>query len=162
MILYPSLPNSPYVFLVSDIDSIQTSIELQDTSTLLSPPNLLTIGETNGGTVFETMRYIEINGNTLTVERGFDGDARSWEAAKTALSRNFTSYDHNAFISRIEANDRLTNVVTFYDESYTYFVGDTSIGWKCNRWDVSSNVTICLGEINRPITLEDCQSLLFT
>jgi hypothetical protein len=48
------------------------------------------------------VKLVAKNGNQLTVQRGFQGQARAWSAG-TSVSRNFTAYDHDAFKANVEA-----------------------------------------------------------
>lgn len=93
--------NSPITRLSFDIDDTQTIIELDDVSVLPDAPNLITIS--NGNMVDdETCLYTSLDGNFLTVVRGFEGSKRSWEKG-TYVARVFTAYDHNSFKYNIES-----------------------------------------------------------
>lgn len=95
--MYEAKVNSPSTILSSSITDSQTTIELEDATVLPDAPNLLTIGD---GEDAETCRYTNIDGNTVTVEREFEGDAKGWDTG-TPVARNFTAYDHNAFKDNI-------------------------------------------------------------
>ncbi|MCL1924724.1 MAG: hypothetical protein FWF50_03985 [Defluviitaleaceae bacterium] len=100
--MYAGMVNSPETFLVFAISDIDTEIVVHNVSFIPNPPNLLTIGGNNINA--ETVRVTEINGNTLTVERGFQGNARPWESG-AVIFRSFTAYDHDTFIENIETID---------------------------------------------------------
>lgn len=96
--MYPAVVNSPGTELAADITATDTEITVLSASGLPPAPNLLTIGSDETA---ETVRYTAIEGDVLTVERGFQGTAKAWSAG-TKLARNFTAYDHDAFVGNIE------------------------------------------------------------
>lgn len=156
--MYEAIENSPQTTIAFNIDDIQTSIELADVSNLLLPPNLLTIGYDTPNP--ETVKYTEINGNTITVERGFEGTAQSWNS-ESLVARVYTAYDHNSTITNINDSSTFTNIQKFNNDNYIYFVGDVSNGWKVNRWDINNNIMNATGDTNKPMTLGDCESLSY-
>ena len=96
--LYPGMINSSPSFLADAIDAAQTSIDVLDASKLPPAENLLTIGT---GEDAETMRVTAVSGNTLTVERAFQGVARAWDAG-TIIARYFTEYDFHAIMQWLQ------------------------------------------------------------
>lgn len=97
--MYPAVVNSPKTELVVAITETDTEIEVADVSVLLQPEGLAVIGNGEGA---ETIKYTEVEGNLLkNCIRGFQGTAKPWGAG-TRLARNFTAYDHDAFMSNIE------------------------------------------------------------
>ena len=72
--MYTAIPNSPSTTIAVGINDSQTTVELVDTSGLLPAPNLLTFGNNEDA---ETIRYTNIDNNTLTIERGFEGIAKN-------------------------------------------------------------------------------------
>ncbi len=97
--MYKGIPNSPEATLTSDINASQTTITVSDTNIIPEVPNILVIGGNTDNP--ETVKVTGKNGNTLTVERGFQGVPKSWEAG-TIVARNFTEYDYNALKENIE------------------------------------------------------------
>ena len=97
--MYKGIPNSPEATLTSDINASQTTITVSDANIIPEVPNILVIGGNTDNP--ETVKVTGKNGNTLTVERGFQGVPRSWEAG-TIVARNFTEYDYNALKENIE------------------------------------------------------------
>ncbi|WP_314587928.1 hypothetical protein [Paenibacillus terrigena] len=95
--MYPAVVNSLGTELTTDINANAPQIDVVNASVLPPAPNLMTIG--NDETA-ETVRYTVINGNRLTVERGFQGVAKSWSAG-TKVARYFTAYDHDTFRENI-------------------------------------------------------------
>ena len=158
--MYSASVNSPEVHLSAAITIDQTTITLSDTSNLASAPNLLAIGIDT--TEPETVLYTSINGNSVVVQRGFEGVAQEW-SEDTKVARTFTAYDHNAFIANISAGleSNFSDVQSYYSSTYTYFVGDTSSGWKCNRWDTSTEKMVSIGTVNKPANLSECQALTY-
>lgn len=102
--MYAAMVNSPVTEIVADISVTDTVIELLDATKLPTAPNLAVIGSDETA---ETVRYTEVNGNVITVERGFQGAAKSWSAG-TKVARYFTAYDHDSARENIEGlYDRL-------------------------------------------------------
>lgn len=97
-IMYPGMVNSPETTITNNISESDTIIYVLDPARVPEPPNLMTLGT---GTNAETVRVIEINGNAITVERGFQGIAKAWPAG-TVIARNFTEYDYRALKENIE------------------------------------------------------------
>jgi len=163
-IMYEAQVNSPPTYLAESIDSIQTTISLVDTSILPSFPTLLVIGFNKGSP--ETVKALSKNGNIITVERGFEGTAKSWDVG-IPIVRGLTAYDLNVIkrnIEFLELNSQLKFITThkFLDSSYTYFVGDTANGWTVNRYDINNNKTISNGTNDKPVTLLECQALSYS
>jgi len=100
--MYKGMVNSPETTITNDINNTDTIIYvLDETKVPEELPNLMTLGT---GTSAETVKVLEVNGNALTVERGFQGTPRSWNAG-TVIARNFTEYDYNALKVNIETLD---------------------------------------------------------
>ncbi len=97
-VMYPGMVNSPETTITNGISESDTIIYVLDPTRVPEPPNLMTLGT---GTNAETVKVTEINGSAITVERGFQGIAKSWPAG-TVIARNFTEYDYNALKENIE------------------------------------------------------------
>ena len=97
-VMYPGVVNSPETTITNNISESDTIIYVLDPARVPEPPNLMTLGT---GTNAETIKVTEINGNAITVERGFQGIAKSWPAG-TVIARNFTEYDYDALKTNIE------------------------------------------------------------
>ena len=76
--MYPATPGSPYTTLVSGIDEDDTSISLTADPGFAAATNLACIWDDTGN--FEVVKYTDLTGTTLTVERAFEGSARVWSA----------------------------------------------------------------------------------
>lgn len=96
--MYPGMVNSPETTITNNINESDTIIYVLDPARVPEPPNLMTLGT---GTNAETVKVLEINDNAITVERGFQGVAKSWPAG-TVIARNFTEYDYGALKENIE------------------------------------------------------------
>ena len=96
--MYKGLVNSPETTITNNISESDTIIYVLDPARVPELPNLMTLGT---GTNAETVLVTAINDNALTVQRGFQGIAKSWPAG-TVIARNFTEYDHAAFKANIE------------------------------------------------------------
>ncbi len=100
-VMYPGMVNSPETTITNGINESDTIIYVLDPARVPTPPNLMTLGT---GTNAETVKVLEINDNAITVERGFQGIAKSWPAG-TVIARNFTEYDYQAIKENIEDLD---------------------------------------------------------
>ena len=96
--MYKGVANSPETTITNNISESDTLIYVLDETRVPEPPNLMVLGT---GVSAETIKVISIDGNALTVERGFQGVPRSWNAG-TVIARNFTEYDYNALKENIE------------------------------------------------------------
>ena len=76
--MYPATPGSPYTTLASGIDEDDTSISLTADPGFAAATNLACIWDDTGA--FEVVKYTDLTGTTLTVERGFEGTAQAWSA----------------------------------------------------------------------------------
>lgn len=96
--MYSGLANSPETTITNNISNSDTIIYVLDPSRVPADlPNLMTLGT---GTNAETVKVTEVDGNALTVERGFQGTPAAWPAG-TVIARNFTEYDYNALKENI-------------------------------------------------------------
>lgn len=96
--MYHAMVNSPLTELSEAINDEQEEIKVKDGDALPSAPNLAVIGDENS---LETILYTSKDGNTLEVQRGIEGNVKSWNKG-SLVSRNFTAYDHNAFKENID------------------------------------------------------------
>ncbi|MFD1885574.1 phage tail protein [Paenibacillus wenxiniae] len=97
-IMYPAKVNSPKTTLSSAITATATTIAVADVTKLPAAPNIFTILNGDGS---ETVSYAAVDGSNLTgCVRGLNGTAKAWTVG-TEVSRTFTAYDHDAFISQI-------------------------------------------------------------
>ncbi len=119
--MYKGMVNSPETTITNDINAEDTIIYvLDETKVPEELPNLMTLGT---GTSAETIKVLEVNGNALTVERGFQGVPRSWNAG-TVIARNFTEYDYNALKENIETLDKeIGNLDSLSTEEKSNLVG---------------------------------------
>ena len=96
--MYKGLVNSPETSITNNISANDTIIYVLDPTRIPSDlPNLMVLGT---GTNAETVKVTAIEGNALTVERGFQGIAKDWLAG-TIIARNFTEYDYAALVDNI-------------------------------------------------------------
>ena len=97
--MYPAQPNSPQTSLAAGISAADTSMTVYDATVLPAAPNLCTIG---GDENAEVVQYTTITGNVVSgLIRGASGTTASVWAEGAPVSRDFTSYDHDTFISNI-------------------------------------------------------------
>jgi len=97
--MYKGLVNSPETTITNNIGTTDTIIYVLDPARVPADlPNLMVLGT---GTNAETVKVTAIDGNALTVERGFQGVAKDWLAG-TIIARNFTEYDYSALVDNVD------------------------------------------------------------
>ena len=99
--MYQAKSNSPQTTLTAIIAADATTLTVFDGSVLPPAPNMLTLGTVENA---EVVYYSTLSGNVVSgLVRGYSGTTASvWEEG-TQVSREFTSYDHDTFISNIES-----------------------------------------------------------
>ena len=97
--MYPAESGSPTAYLTAGITAISDSITF-DSDVLPAAPNMATLGT---GATAEVVLYATKVGTTISnLTRGWSGtSALTWPTG-TAISRRFTSYDHDTFKDNIE------------------------------------------------------------
>ena len=101
--MYPAMPGSPKTTLAADLTAAATSMTLSDATVLPAAPNLAVIGDDESA---EVVSYTAINGNTVSgMVRALGGTTASAWTTGASVARNFTSFDHDRFISNIEDLD---------------------------------------------------------
>ena len=100
--IYPAKSGSPTAYLTAGIVTLDDSISF-DADVLPDAPNLATLGT---GATAEVVLYTVKVGNTISsLTRAFSGTtAQTWPTG-TAISRRYTSYDHDAFRENIANKD---------------------------------------------------------
>ena len=102
--MFTAKANSPATTLTAQIAADATTLTVADGSVLPQAPNLpnlLTLGSDEDA---EVVKYSAISGNVVSgLVRGYSGTTASVWVEGTQVSREFTSYDHDTFISNIEA-----------------------------------------------------------
>ena len=99
--MYPGQINSPSTTLSGALSSTGTTVNVTDASVLpTTVPFPLTIGIDSAQS--ETVLVTAINGNALTVTRGWDGTASGW-AVDTPCARVFTARDLNDLQNNVNA-----------------------------------------------------------
>jgi len=103
--MYSAAVNSKATVTMGVLDISTTTVEVLDGTVLPDAPNLLVLGTDNTA---ETVRMTAKDGNTLTLERAFQGIAKSWPAG-TQIARNLTAYDIDTLRENMETvNDQAT------------------------------------------------------
>lgn len=107
--MYKGVVNSPETTITNDISNTDTLIYvLDDTRVPDELPNLMTIGT---GTNAETIKVVAKAGSAITVVRGFQGVAKSWNTG-SIIARNFTEYDYEALRDNLKTSiDVFDNVI---------------------------------------------------
>ena len=99
--MYPAKAGSPKTVLASQISASATQMTVADGSVLPDAPNLAVLGSDSSA---EIVSYSAKNGNTISgLVRGLGGTTASVWDADTLVARNFTSFDHDRFITNITA-----------------------------------------------------------
>lgn len=97
--LFPAQPGSPQTITTGAIDDAVTEIPVASADGFLAAPNLAALWDDVGN--FEVVRYTEIDGTDLTVERAFEGTAQAWGAG-TKIANLLTAYAINSLINNVE------------------------------------------------------------
>lgn len=109
--MYKGVVNSPETTITNDISNTDTLIYVLDDARVPDElPNLMTIGT---GTNAETIKVISKTGSALTVVRGFQGVAKTWNAG-TIIARNFTEYDYEALRGNLKTS--ITDIINIKDD----------------------------------------------
>lgn len=95
--MYPAAVNSKVTVTLGVLNADSTIIEVLDGSVLPDAPNLLVLGSDQTA---ETVKLTAKEGNTLTVERGIQGNAIAWPAG-TQVARNFTAKDWDDLVTNL-------------------------------------------------------------
>lgn len=99
--MYAGKVNSPVATLASNLSIVPAgtveTVEVSEETFFPAPPCLATIG---AGNAAETVLYTDKVGNTLTIERGFEGAVGAWTIG-TPIGRFFTAYDHETFKNNV-------------------------------------------------------------
>ena len=82
-----------------------------------------------GGISAETVKVVSVEGNKLTVVRGFQGTAKSWPSG-TIIARNFTEYDYDAMTSNIAQLDRHKTDIQILEEGAPHSGDDKTIYFR--------------------------------
>lgn len=99
--MYPAKAGSPKTVLAAQISASATQMTVADGSVLPAAPNLAVLGSDSSA---EIVSYSGKSGNTITgLVRGLGGTTASVWDVDTIVARNFTSFDHDRFITNIEA-----------------------------------------------------------
>lgn len=99
--MYPAQANTPETTLAGALTTTGTSVTVLDGSVLPDAPNLLTIGADSA--TAETVLMTAKDGNTLTIERGYDDTTpRAWTKGDI-IGRYFTAADQSALQDNINA-----------------------------------------------------------
>lgn len=113
--MYPAKNNSPSTVLSADISSESTTMTVENAAVLPAAPNIAVIGNSDEA---EIIKYTAIDGNTLTIIRGVNGTTPGTWAAGTAVARNFTALDHEAFRENIiDLDTRKANAADVYNKT---------------------------------------------
>lgn len=100
--MYAPQNNGLRTQITTAINAAATSITVEDSSVLPSPPNVLSLG---GGDDTELVKLVSITSNILTVERGFNGTTpKSWDI-DTYIYRGITAQDVSALQNNVNEVD---------------------------------------------------------
>ena len=125
--MYKGVVNSPETTITNNISATDTIIFVLDDTRLPDQiPNLMVLG---GGISAETVKVVSVEGNKLTVIRGFQGSAKSWSSG-TIIARNFTEYDYDAMTSNIAQLDRHKTDIQILEEGAPHSGDDKTIYFR--------------------------------
>lgn len=96
--LYPAQPGSPQTTTASDIDADDLAVVVSSAAGFIAPTNLAALWDDLGN--FEVVKYTNIAGTTLTIERAFEGTARAWPSGSN-IANLLTAYAINSLINNV-------------------------------------------------------------
>lgn len=134
--MYPATPGSPYTTLASGIDDDDTSISLTTDPGFAAATNLACIWDDTGN--FEVVRYTDLTGTTLTVERAFEGSARAWSAG-AYIANLIPAYAINSLQNNV--NELNSGKIAAAGVTYENLNTNGDVG--------STSGTVCAGDDSR-------------
>lgn len=111
--MYPAAVNSQSTVTMGALDISTTQVTVLDASVLPDAPNLLVLGTDQTA---ETVLMTAKEGNVLTIERAFQGTAKSWPAG-TEIARNITAYDMDTLEENMEEVASALSAHTAYKDN---------------------------------------------
>lgn len=149
--MYPAKNNSPSTVLSADISSESTTMTVENAAVLPTAPNIAVIGNSEDA---EIIKYTAVNDNTLTIIRGINGTVPGTWAAGTAVARNITALDHEAFRENIiDLDTRKANAADVYNKNEV----DTELAEKQDSLTFDSTPT---ASSTNPVTSGGVKSAL--
>lgn len=150
--MFKGVANSPETTITNDIDNSDTIIYVLDETRIPEDlPNLMVLGT---GTSAETIKVLSIEGNAITVERGFQGVPRSWNAG-TIIARNFTEYDYNALVENVKTLKGNTDTNAGDILSLMNYVGNLENLDTVEK----SNIVLALNEIYQDLIAHKAETI---
>ena len=131
--MYPANPGSPYTTLASGIDEDDTSISLTADPGFAAATNLACIWDDTGN--FEVVKYTDLTGTTLTVERGFEGTAQAWSAG-AYIANLIPAYAINSLQNNV--NELNSGKIAATDVTYENLNANGDVG--------TTSGTVCAGD----------------
>ncbi|NLY46807.1 MAG: hypothetical protein GX053_12600 [Tissierella sp.] len=149
--MFKGVANSPETTITNNISNSDTLIYVLDETRIPEPPNLMVLGTGVGA---ETIKVLSIDGNAITVERGFQGVAKAWNAG-TIIARNFTEYDYNALVENVKTlkDNTDTNAGDILD--LMRYVGDLESLDTTEK----SNIVLALNEIYQDLASHKAENV---
>jgi hypothetical protein len=115
--MYSAKAGSPKTTLAADLAANATSMTLDDVSVLPAAPNLAVLGDDSNA---EVVSYTTISDNVVSgLIRGLGGTTASVWPSGTDVARNYTSFDHDRFISNIVSLESTKQNVLTFDQTPT-------------------------------------------
>lgn len=150
--MFKGVANSPETTITNDINNTDTIIYVLDETRIPEDlPNLMVLGT---GVSAETIKVLSIEGNAITVERGFQGIPRAWNAG-TIIARNFTEYDYNALVENVKTLKGNTDTNADDILSLMNYVGNLENLDTVEK----SNIVLALNEIYQDLIAHKAESV---
>lgn len=155
--MYKGAINSPETIITNNISNTDTLIYVQDeTKVPTDLPNLMVLGT---GISAETIKVLSISGLAITVERAFQGTAKTWNAG-TTIARNFTEYDYEALKNNVEElADNQGDLATLTTTDKTNLVGAVNELVSQSAQHVNETNYYQLANITRDLALTGVQTI---
>ena len=149
--MFKGVANSPETTITNNISNSDALIYVLDETRIPEPPNLMVLGTGVGA---ETIKVLSIDGNAITVERGFQGVAKAWNAG-TIIARNFTEYDYNALVENVRTLKESTDTNADDILNLIQYVGDLESLDTVEK----SNIVLALNEIYQDLASHKAETI---
>src|SRR5690625_4460809 len=135
--MFVNASNNAETNLSNSVGSSDTSITVEDPSVFPDVPFLITVNNRKDN--MEIMKVTDVDGSTLTVERGKEGTSASSHDSNSIVENNFTAGTYQALVAEIQALKQQAGIAEMGENengSYIRYENGVQI---C--WNKSDNIT---------------------
>src|SRR5690625_1280725 len=129
--------NNARTRLSDAVESDDTTINVNDATVFPSTPFLITVNNRHDN--MEIMKVTDVDGSTLTVERGKEGTSATSHDSNSIVENNFTAGTYQALVAEIQALKQQAGIAEMGENengSYIRYENGVQI---C--WNKSDNIT---------------------